>query len=99
LGKDPGADLQQGLITLPILIFLEMPQDTRPVQCVLSGKRDAEHVSAAVQAVLDSGAMELASEEARAHLARGRAALRLLPDNTWQRILNDLLAFVVQRRS
>jgi len=99
LGKFPGADLQQGLITLPVLVYLEMAEDATPVQSVLNGKRDAERVSTAVQAVLDSGAMELASEEARTHAVRGRAALCILPDNTWRHILDDLLAFVVQRRS
>jgi len=99
LGKHPGADLQQGLVTLPSLVYLEIAEDATPVRTVLSGKRDAKHVSAAVQAILNSGAVETAFEEASAHLARGRAALGMLPDNSWRNILNELLAFVVQRRS
>jgi geranylgeranyl pyrophosphate synthase len=99
LGKEPGADLRQGLITLPVLVYLEMADDTTAVRSVLDGQRDAEHLSAAIHAVLGSGAMEAASEEACAHVARARAALCALPDNRWRRRLEDLLAFVVQRRS
>jgi geranylgeranyl pyrophosphate synthase len=99
LGKDPGADLRQGVITLPILAYLELADDRTPVQSVLSGRRDQEQVSAAIQAVLDSGAMEAAAEEVCAHVARGRVALHTLPDNAWRHILDSLLAFVVERRS
>ena len=99
LGKDSGTDLRQGLITLPTLVYLETANDATPVRLVLNASRDQEHVSAAVQAILSSGAIEAASEEVCAHAARGKAALCTLPDNSWRRILDDLLTLVVERRS
>jgi geranylgeranyl pyrophosphate synthase len=99
LGKDSAVDLRQGLITLPTLVYLETADDPRPVRSVLDGNRDQEHVTAAVRAILDSGAIEAASTEACAHAARSRAALRTLPDNPWRQLLQDVLAFVVERRS
>jgi geranylgeranyl pyrophosphate synthase len=99
LGKDAAADLRQGLITLPTLVYLETAQDPRAVQSVLDGQRDPEQVAAAIEAIITSGALQAASEEVCAHVARGRLALQSLPHNAWKQLLDDLLAFVVQRRS
>jgi geranylgeranyl pyrophosphate synthase len=99
LGKDAAADLRQGLITLPTLVYLETAHDTRAVQSVLDGQRDPEQVSAAIEAIISSGALQAASEEVCAHVARGRLALQTLPQNAWRQLLDDLLAFVIQRRS
>ena len=51
LGKPAGSDLHQGLITLPILCYLEMVEDDAAVNAVLSGQRDEEQVRAVIEAV------------------------------------------------
>jgi geranylgeranyl pyrophosphate synthase len=97
LGKPAGSDLRQGLITLPVLIYLEQAQDTASVDAVLAGQRDDEHVRAAVEAVSASGAIEAAVKEARSFVSRSQDALMALPDNTARQTLYDLVAYVVQR--
>jgi len=102
LGKPAGSDLRQGLVTLPILCYLERAEDDNPVSAVLSGQRDeallSEHVRAAIEAVCSSGAIEAALEEARGHVRRSQEALATLPGNAARRTLWALAGYVVERR-
>ena len=91
-------DLRQGLVTLPILCYLERVADDGPVNTVLSGQRDEEHVRAAIEAVSSSGAIELALAEARAHAWRSQEALATLPDGVSRQMLYSLAEYVVERR-
>lgn len=98
LGKPAGSDLRQGLITLPILCYLERAEDDTPVRAVLSGQRDEEHVRAAMEAVRSSGAIEASLAEARIHARRSQEALATLPDNAPRQMLCSLAEYVVERR-
>jgi geranylgeranyl pyrophosphate synthase len=98
LGKPAGSDLRQGLITLPTLCYLERAEDDSPVNAVLSGQRDEEHVRAAIEAICSSGAIEASLAEARAHARRSQEALATLPDNVSRQMLYALAEYVVERR-
>jgi len=97
LGKPAGSDLRRGLVTLPAICHLERVPDDVVLRAVLDGRRDAEHVRAAVEAVRASGAIEAALAEARAHAARGQRALSGLPDNAPRRMLCALADYAVER--
>ena len=97
LGKPAGSDLRQGLITLPVLCYLERVKDNGPVQAVLSGQRDEESVQAAIEALRASGAIEDSLAEAQAHVRRSQEALAALPDNGSRRTLCALADYVVER--
>jgi geranylgeranyl pyrophosphate synthase len=99
LGKPAGSDLRQGLITLPILCYLERTEDGSPVKAVLSGQRDTEHVRAAIEAICSSGAIEASLAEARAHARRSQKTLATLPDSTSRQMLCSLAEYVVERRN
>ena len=98
LGKPAGSDFRQGLMTLPILYYLEMTEDDGPVHAVLAGQRDEEHVRAAIEAVRSSGAIEASLAEARAHARRSQEALMTLSDNASRHTLCSLAEYVVERR-
>ena len=98
LGKPIGSDLRHGLITLPILRYLERMEDDVHVNAVLSGRRDEEHVRAAIAAVRASGAIEISLAEARAHAGRSQEALAPLPDNTPRQLLHSLAEYIVERK-
>jgi geranylgeranyl pyrophosphate synthase len=98
LGKPAGSDLRQGLITLPVLCYLERVEDDAPVNAVLSGQRDEEHLRAAIEAICSSGAIEASLAEARAHARRSQEALATLPDNASRQALCSLAEYVVERR-
>jgi len=98
LGKPAGNDFSRGLITLPVLCYLEETGDAGPVQAVLSGQRDQEHVRAAIEAICSSGAIKASLAEAQAHARRSQEALMTLPDNASRHTLCSLAEYVVERR-
>ena len=98
LGKPIGSDLRNGLVTLPVLHYLEETGDDSPVRAVLAGQEDGVDVQAALLAIRESGAIAASLQEASEHADRARAALEALPDNRARRTLHDLAAVAVQRR-
>jgi geranylgeranyl pyrophosphate synthase len=97
LGKPVGSDLRQGLFTLPALCYLECQPDDRHLSAVLKGSRNSRTVAHAVQAVRDSGAIDMARQEAEAYVTRAQAALALLPDNIYRRALAEMADYVIRR--
>ncbi len=99
LGKLPAGDLRQGLVTLPVLCYLERVPGEAAVQAVLAGERDETHLRAAVEAIRASGAAEMAVAEARGHAALAQEALVALPGNPARELLARLADYIVARRS
>lgn len=97
LGKPGGSDLRQGLLTLPILLYLEQATDDRAVRSVLAGQRDEQHVAAALAAIRSSAAIPAALEEARGRARRAQEALLTLPDRPPRHTLAALADYVVAR--
>jgi geranylgeranyl pyrophosphate synthase len=98
LGKPAGSDLCQGVLTLPVLYYLDRARDRDPVTAVLSGQRDEAHVQAALGAIGASGAIEAALADARVHIACSQEALAPLPDHPSRRALAALAEYVVARQ-
>ena len=97
LGKPAGSDLRQGLVTLPVLCYLERAEGESLVNGVLAGERSEEQVRGAIAAIRASGAIGAALEEARAYARRSQAALAALPNNAARRMLGGLAEYVVER--
>jgi geranylgeranyl pyrophosphate synthase len=97
LGKPAGGDLRQGLVTLPVIYYLERVADDAVVRTLLSGQRDAKHVRAAIEAICAAGAVEDALAEAHAYARRAQEALSILPDNASRQTLHALAEYVVDR--
>ena len=97
LGKPGASDLRQGLLTLPILLYLEQARDDRAVRSVLAGQRDEQNVAAALAAIRSSAALPAALDEACAHARRAQEALRDLPDTLPRHTLAALAEYVVAR--
>jgi geranylgeranyl pyrophosphate synthase len=98
MGKTPGSDLRQGLITLPTVLYLEQADRGTAVHAVLSGARDAEHVQAAIVEIGSSGTIERAHAEALRHVREAQAALEILPSNLARGTMSALAEYVVARR-
>ena len=97
LGKSAGSDLRQGVVTLPVICYLERAADDTVVREVLSGQHDGEHIAAAIDAICASGSVEDALAEARAYVRQGQEALSILPDNASRQTLHALAEYVVDR--
>ncbi len=98
LGKPAGSDFRQGVVTLPVLYYLERVEDSGPVHAVLSGQQDEGHMRAAIEAIRSSGVIEASLAEARAYARRSQEALATLPDNTSRQLLCSLADYVVERK-
>ena len=98
LGKPAGNDFCHGLITLPVLCYLERAEGDGPVHAVLSGQWGQEHVRAAIEAICSSGAIDASLAEAQAHARRSQEALAILPENASRQLLCSLAEYVVDRK-
>lgn len=98
LGKPVGNDLRQGLVTLPVLLFLEDNPAHPIVRRVLNGHSSEETVQKAIQAIAGSPAINRALEMARGHTERAKAALDKFPDSPYRNALLELADFTVRRR-
>ena len=97
LGKPVGSDLRQGIVTLPVLLFLEA-EPTHAALCqALRGDCSDSVMREAVQAVAQSAAIGQALEVAQAHAERAKAALQPVADSPYRRALLDAADFVVRR--
>ncbi len=98
LGKPVGSDLRQGLVTLPVLLFLEMEPDHPVVLHALEGGSSQAAVDEAVQTIAHSAAIERALQVAQEHADRARTTLRVFPDSPHRQALLDIVDFTVRRR-
>jgi len=99
LGKPVGSDLRRGVITLPVLLYLECAPKDDPVRDALLAGADEGQVRAAIAALCASGAVEAALSQACAHVEQAEAALAGVPDNAYRQMLCALAEFVVARQS
>ena len=97
MGKPAGNDLRQGLVTLPVICYLERGGDETAISDVLAGQRDETGVQAVVEAVRASGGVEAAVAEARTCIERACEALARLPDSDARQTLLALAEYVVER--
>jgi heptaprenyl diphosphate synthase len=97
-GKEPGADLRQGVTTLPVLYLLrEGGAAARPVRRVLDGATDDASVEAALEALRGSEAFAEARASANAEVDRARACLASLPAGAARDALELLAAQALER--
>ncbi len=98
VGKPVANDLRQGIVTLPVIDYLDVhPDDHRVDDLLRNGQRSDQAVLPIVDAVRASGAINKALDEARAYVQRGQVILRSLPDNDARRAMIDLADYMVMR--
>jgi geranylgeranyl pyrophosphate synthase len=102
LGKPVGSDLQEGIVTLPVLIYLrDHPADERVATIVRSdgcNAPDAQVVRDVVEAIRESGAVARAVARAREFIARSQAALTALPDSEARDMMHALADYTISRQ-
>jgi geranylgeranyl pyrophosphate synthase len=98
MGKPVGSDLMQGTLTLPSLLLMDGSPKSNPVQKYFA-RPTRERLAEAVQAVLDSGAIEESYDMARDFSRRANNALDVLPDLEDRQTLRDLTDYILDRRT
>ena len=98
LGKPVGSDLRQGLVTLPVLLFLETEPDHPVVLRALEEIPSREVAEEAARIVAASPALEQAIEVAHGYADQAKRALEIFPDGAYRGALLDVAEFTVRRR-
>lgn len=99
LGKPVGSDLRQGVVTLPVLCYVEAepdPEFVEQIRQVAAGESDG--AEAVIERIVSSGAAEKALREAAVLAHQGQEALDGLPDGQSKRLVQQLSEYVVARR-
>jgi len=97
LGKPAGSDLAAGVITLPVICYLERNPEDKSIDRLISGKAVHQELTAFLAKVRESGAIDDALEEARVRARKSKAALAKLLTGRRRQPLLDLIDNVVDR--
>lgn len=98
VGKPVGSDLRQGIVTLPVILYMAAhPKDTRISELLRNGHRDEKLLEEVVGSVQQSSAIAHALRDAREYVHRGQRALSYLPEGSARRALSDIADYVVAR--
>ena len=97
VGKPLGSDLRQGVPTLPVIYYSEQnPNDEVLVDC-LSGNAVGESVDKLINRVIESGAIQLAMEEARSCTEKALNSLEGFPSGKDRETLEKIGEYIVNR--
>ena len=98
MGKPVASDLRQGLITLPVLYFLENHPDDMDMKNILeSSFCDEDCLGRLLTSIRESGAIELSLDEARNSVQKGLDVLMKLPESQERKALEDLARYIIDR--
>ena len=99
IGKPVASDLRQGLITLPVIYYLEWePKDVEILSIINSDRCNEAIVERFVSSIRESGAIERAMDDARNYIRRGLNSIANFPDNSEKNALVGLSHYIVERR-
>jgi len=99
VGKPVASDLRQGVITLPVIYYVEMRPDDRDLIHILSGNHYEENVmDRVVHSINQSGAIERAVEVAINYVDNSIKILADMPENPEKEGLTELAGYIVDRK-
>ncbi len=98
MGKPVASDLRQGLITLPVLYYLENhPNDDDMKNILESNFCDELCLGRLLDSIRESGSIQQSFNEARQCIYRGTIAIRKLPESVERRALEGLADYIISR--
>lgn len=98
VGKPVASDLRQGIMTLPVLFYLESVRQDPVLTAVLEHRRVTEdQIHQLLKDIRESGAIDRAMQEAILHVQSAIILLSGFPSCTERLALEDLAQFIVRR--
>lgn len=100
VGKPVASDFRQGLITLPVIYYLEEYPDDPDILAVIDGKYYNDVlIDRVVASIRMSGAIQRSLEEANRYVDQGVGYLAEMPDCRERQALEELSAYIVRRQN
>jgi octaprenyl-diphosphate synthase len=99
-GKNPGDDLAEGKMTLPLLVALreaDLPARTTLAEAIRSGAREA--LPEVLAAIESTGAIAYTAARAREYAASAAAEIDSLPPSVHANALRSLIELTVERQA
>jgi geranylgeranyl pyrophosphate synthase len=99
VGKPVGGDLRQGLITLPMLYYIQDHPEDKAVQRILDGKciTDEDEIDRIVRTVAKGPTIFKAVDEAQSFILQAKDCLKTFEDSPEKELLLDLTSYTVER--
>jgi geranylgeranyl pyrophosphate synthase len=98
VGKPVASDLRRGVVTLPVLLYIEKhPGDGRIAELLRDGRQDEQRVSAIVDSIRRSNSIVASLAVARTYARRAQRALSYLPDCAARQAMWDTTEYVITR--
>jgi geranylgeranyl pyrophosphate synthase len=99
LGKPIGSDLRQGILTLPVLYYLDkFPSDPNVVHIKSHGcLTDSNQMHAFINNIRSSNVIEFAHEEASIYINEALIALANFPSSSERSALEELALYIIKR--
>lgn len=99
IGKPVGNDLQQGLLTLPALYYIEDNPENSDVASLRNGhNNDQELYERIIQSISSSSAIDSSLDEARQYVESAKSALQNLPNCKHLDAMYTIADYAVERR-
>ena len=100
VGKPVGGDLRHGIVTLPVICYLEAhPDDDRVNAYLNDGRRDDQQVRGIVESIRRSNAIGASLEQAQEYVRRSQRALSYLPAGPARQSMWNIAEYVITRTS
>ena len=98
VGKPVGEDVRQGIITLPVLCYLETHPNDERVHAAATSQADADTLDTLIADIRASTAAEQAMAQAQAHIQQALTLLTTYPHSPYREAMADIARFAVQRK-
>lgn len=98
LGKPSGADIREGVITLPAIIALKTSPEKEELRHILQKKnRTTDEIQKALYIVRNSGGVEYTRNLAEIYVKKAIGSLKDLPDIPMKKVLINMSEYIVKR--
>ncbi|MBC8161822.1 MAG: polyprenyl synthetase family protein [Roseiflexaceae bacterium] len=98
LGKPAGNDLREGTLTLPLIYAVDHTSDPLLRELAQTAQPETALVPQILRAVVASGGVERAMDDARASVERAQRVLEFFPRSAARDACADMLVFVLNRQ-